>query len=88
MKLLNVGVVLDIDKGIQRAGFETEVLKYFDNKTTKYAILSHRWGTEVSYKEMTRFTKMSVQNREEVKKHDGYRKIVKSCEQAKKDGFR
>ncbi|KAI5997228.1 heterokaryon incompatibility protein-domain-containing protein [Pisolithus orientalis] len=58
--------------------------------TTSYAILSHRWGTgtEVTYKEMTGLMKMEGQKGNEVKRRDGYRKIIKSCEQAMKDGHK
>ncbi|KAI5998206.1 heterokaryon incompatibility protein-domain-containing protein, partial [Pisolithus albus] len=50
-----------------------------------YAILSHRWGTEVSYEEMV---KMEEQEREKLKQHGGYQKIIKTCEQAMKDGYK
>ncbi|KAI5985057.1 heterokaryon incompatibility protein-domain-containing protein, partial [Pisolithus albus] len=52
-----------------------------------YAILSHRWGAEVSYKEMTRLMKMEGRKRDEVRQRAGYQKIIKSCERAKKDGY-
>ncbi|KAI6167803.1 hypothetical protein EDD17DRAFT_1751214 [Pisolithus thermaeus] len=89
MKLLNVEAVLDRDKGIQRAGHETEVMKELHDKTNSYAILSHRWGSdsEVSYEEMTGLMKMRKEDREEVTQRCGYQKIIKSCEQAKKDGY-
>ncbi|KAI6042429.1 heterokaryon incompatibility protein-domain-containing protein [Pisolithus marmoratus] len=50
-----------------------------------YAILSHCWGTKVSYEEMVGLMKMEEQEREEVMHRDGYQKIIKSCEQAMKD---
>ncbi|KAI6106317.1 heterokaryon incompatibility protein-domain-containing protein [Pisolithus croceorrhizus] len=89
MKLLNVEAVLDRDKGIQRAGHKTEVMKELHDKTNSYAILSHRWGSdsEVSYEEMTGLMKMGKEDREEVRQRRGYQKIIKSCEQAKKDGY-
>ncbi|KAI6110449.1 heterokaryon incompatibility protein-domain-containing protein, partial [Pisolithus croceorrhizus] len=54
-----------------------------------YAILSHRWkeGMEVGYEEMIGLMKMEEEKREEVKKRHGYDKIIKSCEQAEKDGY-
>ncbi|KAI6138879.1 heterokaryon incompatibility protein-domain-containing protein [Pisolithus tinctorius] len=88
MKLLDVQVVLDADKGIRRAEYETEVFRELDDKTTSYAIVSHRWGTEVSYKEMVRLMKRAKKEREQVRQRDGYKKIVKSCKQAMKDGYR
>ncbi|KAI6107077.1 heterokaryon incompatibility protein-domain-containing protein, partial [Pisolithus croceorrhizus] len=56
----------------------------------EYAILSHRWGmdSEVDYDEMTGLMKMDKQDMDEVRQRDGYRKIIRSCEQAKKDGYR
>ncbi|KIK19968.1 hypothetical protein PISMIDRAFT_106587, partial [Pisolithus microcarpus 441] len=62
-------------------------MKEHDDKTTRYAILSHRWGAEVNYKEMIRLMKMEEEEREEVKQRHGYQKIIKSCEQAAKDGY-
>ncbi|KAI5985755.1 heterokaryon incompatibility protein-domain-containing protein [Pisolithus albus] len=90
MKLLNVEAVLDRDKGIPRAEHETEVMKELHDKTNSYAILSHRWGSdsEVNYEEMTGLTKMGKEDREEIRQRYGYQKIIKSCEQAKKDGYR
>ncbi|KAI6020594.1 hypothetical protein EDC04DRAFT_404610 [Pisolithus marmoratus] len=88
MKLLNVEVVLERDKGLHRAGHKVEVLKEHDDKTTSYAIVSHRWGTEVSYEEMIGLMKMAEEEREEVKQRGGYHKIIKSCEQAVKDGYK
>ncbi|KIK23739.1 hypothetical protein PISMIDRAFT_57894, partial [Pisolithus microcarpus 441] len=52
-----------------------------------YAILSHRWGAEVNYEEMIGLMKMEEEEREEVEKRHGYQKIIKSCEQAMKDGY-
>ncbi|KAI5985042.1 heterokaryon incompatibility protein-domain-containing protein [Pisolithus albus] len=87
MKLLDVEGVLNRDKGIQRAGHKPEVMKERDDTTTRYAILSHRWGAEVNYEEMTGLMKMEEEEREEVKKRHGYQKIVAGCEQAIKDGY-
>ncbi|KAI6167820.1 heterokaryon incompatibility protein-domain-containing protein, partial [Pisolithus thermaeus] len=53
-----------------------------------YAILSHRWGNEVSYKEMTQLHTMNPRKRDDITGRDGYKKIIKSCGQAKKDGYR
>ncbi|KAI6106435.1 heterokaryon incompatibility protein-domain-containing protein, partial [Pisolithus croceorrhizus] len=60
-----------------------------DDTNPSYAILSHRWRarTEVSYEEMIGLVKMDEKKREEVKHRYGYQKIIKSCEQAEKDGY-
>lgn len=90
MRLLDVEAVLNRDTDTQGVEHELEILKELDDKTTSYAILSHRWGTgtEVTYKEMTGLMKMEGQKGNEVKRRDGYRKIIKSCEQAMKDGHK
>ncbi|KAI6126067.1 heterokaryon incompatibility protein-domain-containing protein [Pisolithus croceorrhizus] len=85
MKLLDIEVVLNRDKGIHH---ESQVMAELDDKTTSYAILSHRWGAEVSYEEMIGFSKMEEKERKEVKRRHGYQKIVKSCERAEKDGYK
>ncbi|KAI6038914.1 heterokaryon incompatibility protein-domain-containing protein, partial [Pisolithus marmoratus] len=86
MKLLNVEVVLNREKGIQQAESEQDrILKELDDGTTSYAILSHRWGlgVEVTYEEM-----IGLHDRDEVQKRYGYQKIIKCCEQAMKDGYK
>ncbi|KAI6102869.1 heterokaryon incompatibility protein-domain-containing protein [Pisolithus sp. B1] len=90
MKLLSVEVVLNIrNKGIQQTRHKPEVMKELDDATAHYAILSHRWEEpEVKYEEMIGFTKMEVEERKEVKRRHGYQKIIKSCEQAVKDGYK
>ncbi|KIK13029.1 hypothetical protein PISMIDRAFT_119679, partial [Pisolithus microcarpus 441] len=62
-------------------------MKEHDDKTARYAILSHRWGAEVNYEEMIGLMKMEEEERGEVKQRHGYQKIIKSCEQATKDGY-
>ncbi|KAI5997542.1 heterokaryon incompatibility protein-domain-containing protein, partial [Pisolithus albus] len=54
-----------------------------------YAILSHRWedGSEVTYEEMIGLMKMEGWKRDEVGHRSGYQKIIKTCEQAMKDGY-
>ncbi|KAI6137882.1 heterokaryon incompatibility protein-domain-containing protein [Pisolithus tinctorius] len=78
--------VLDREMHIEQTNPKREVLKELDDKGTRYAILSHRWGAEVSYEEMTGLMKMEKGEREEVRQRTGYQKIIKSCEQARKDG--
>ncbi|KAI6002318.1 heterokaryon incompatibility protein-domain-containing protein [Pisolithus orientalis] len=87
MRLLDVNAFLDWERGIQQAGLKSKVLEQLNDKTTKYVILSHRWGTEVDYDEMTRLMKMNEQDKDEIRQRDGYQKIIKSCEQAMKDGY-
>ncbi|KAI5998281.1 heterokaryon incompatibility protein-domain-containing protein [Pisolithus albus] len=91
MKLLNVELVLERDKDIHRAEHKTEVLQETDDEFDEsYAIVSHRWGpdrTEVSYKQITGLMKMEEQEREQVRQRDGYHKIIRSCEQAREDGY-
>ncbi|KAI6042426.1 heterokaryon incompatibility protein-domain-containing protein, partial [Pisolithus marmoratus] len=88
MKLLNVEVVLNREKDIHRAESEFDVLEELDDKTTSYAILSHRWGVEITYEEMIGLMKMEERKRADVRKRDGYQKIIKSCKQARKDGHK
>ncbi|KAI5982586.1 heterokaryon incompatibility protein-domain-containing protein, partial [Pisolithus albus] len=88
MKLLNVEVVLNRNRGFQQPRHKSEVMKELDDTTTSYAILSHRWGAEVSYKEMIGLMKMEEEDREEITQRHGYQKIIKSCEQARKDGHK
>lgn len=86
MRLLDVNAMLCRERDIQRAGPNDEVLKELDHKSATYAILSHRWGAEVSYEEVTDLMKMDEGGRDEVRHRSGYKKIIKSCEQAMKDG--
>ncbi|KAI6023400.1 heterokaryon incompatibility protein-domain-containing protein [Pisolithus marmoratus] len=90
MRLLDVSAVLDRERDTQPTGLKISVLEQLDDKTAKYAILSHRWGKEVDYDELAGLVKMFMdeQDRDEVRQRDGYQKIIKSCEQAEKDGYR
>lgn len=87
MRLLDARAVLDREMDIQGVNAAIEVLKELDDTTAIYAILSHRWGTEVNYDEMTGLVKMDEQDRNEVRQRHGYQKIIKSCEQAVRDGY-
>lgn len=88
MRLLSVQAILEIEQGKS----EVKTLQNFNDqklKQTKYAILSHCWGDEddeVLFKEMVGLTKVT-ENRDEVRQRFGYQKIVKTCEQARRDGF-
>ncbi|KAI6151171.1 hypothetical protein BKA82DRAFT_771875 [Pisolithus tinctorius] len=90
MWLLNVKAVLDREESAEGATSKVGILERRDHRTTKYAILSHRWesNSEVGYREMAELMEMEEWKRDEVKKREGYRKIIKSCERAKKDGYK
>ncbi|KAI6141590.1 heterokaryon incompatibility protein-domain-containing protein [Pisolithus tinctorius] len=62
-------------------------MKELDDHTTRYAIVSHRWGSEIRYEEMVGLTKMEKHEWEEIRQCDGFRKIIKGCEQAMRDGY-
>ncbi|KAI6102875.1 heterokaryon incompatibility protein-domain-containing protein [Pisolithus sp. B1] len=87
MKLLDVEAVLNRETDIQKTDPEREVLKELNDEDTRYAILSHRWGAEVGYEEMTGLMKMEGRKRDEVRQRAGYQKIIESCKQAKKGGY-
>ena len=67
----------------------TKVLEFHDDAATKYAILSHRWiaPTEVDYEEIVDLVKLDVEERKEIRQRLGYRKILDTCRQAKRDGY-
>ena len=73
----------------RRVDRRCKVLEFRDDKTTAYAILSHRWieDTEVDYEEMVSLAKMDVEERDEIRQRLGYQKIWDTCQQAKKDGY-
>ncbi|KAI6143227.1 heterokaryon incompatibility protein-domain-containing protein [Pisolithus tinctorius] len=88
MRLINVEAFLEREREF-RSGTpkpEIEVLQELDDANADYAILSHRWTIELNFKEMVKLTRM--EKRDEIRKRDGYQKILKSCEQATKDGFK
>ena len=91
MHLINVKALLEREglmtkrKQVDR---RAKVLEFCDDEVTKYAILSHRWiGQEVEYDEIVDLAKMGEEERDEIRQRDGYRKILNSCEQAKKDEY-
>jgi len=92
MRLINVkaflerGVLIREGKRLDR---RAKVLEFGDDEVTDYAILSHRWTKqEVDYNEVVELAKMDKEERTEIRQRDGYRKILQSCEQAKKDGYK
>ena len=91
MRLINVKAFLAreslIRKG-KRVDRRAKVLDFGDDEAAEYAILSHRWvGQEVDYDEIVELAKMTVEERDEIRQRDGYRKILQSCERAQKDGY-
>ena len=91
MRLINVKAFLERESLFnagKRVDRRAKVLEFGDDEATKYAILSHRWvGREVDHDEIVELAKMPVEERDEIRQRDGYRKILDSCEQAKKDGY-
>ncbi|KAI5992971.1 heterokaryon incompatibility protein-domain-containing protein [Pisolithus albus] len=89
MKLLNVGLVLKREEDIQHAEVAYDVIEERGDGATTYAILSHRWerNSEVAYEEMIGLMKMEERKRDEVRHRSGYQKIIKTCQQARKDGY-
>jgi len=92
MRLINVEAFLEREQ-LFRQGKQVDrrakVLEFGDDEVTEYAILSHRWiEQEVDYKEIVKLAKMDEEERSEIRQRDGYRKILQSCKQAKKDGYK
>ncbi|KAI5997737.1 heterokaryon incompatibility protein-domain-containing protein [Pisolithus marmoratus] len=88
MRLLDVQVVLDRERNSQGRPLTTTVFVELDDSSTNYAILSHCWGEEeVNFDQMTQLMRMAEPDLNKLRQHAGYKKIVKSCEQAEKDGY-
>jgi len=91
MRLINVKALLERDGLMEKrepVDRRTKVLEFCDDDITKYVILSHRWiGQEVEYDEIVELAKMDEEKRDEIRQRDGYRKVLDSCKQAKKDGY-
>ncbi|KAL4069896.1 hypothetical protein V8B97DRAFT_2049062 [Scleroderma yunnanense] len=61
------------------------VFEFHPNETTAYTILSHWWNEqEVNYDEMVELVK--TEENDEIRQRFGYKVILGSCEQAKRDG--
>ena len=73
----------------ERVDRRTKVLEFCDDEATEYAILSHRWidPTEVNYEEVVDLAKMNTEERDEIRQRRGYKKILDTCEQAKRDEY-
>jgi len=95
MRLINVKAFLERDELLTTTRWRkkvdpgAKVFEFGDDEVTEYAILSHRWivGQEVDYNEIVELAKMDEKKRSEIRQSGGYRKILQSCEQAKKDGY-
>lgn len=91
MHLINVESVLRIEASRELQP-ETEVLKRFSDSELQgleYAILSHCWSTkegeEIGFEEMVALGKKH--GREALQERQSYKKIVDSCDQARRDGL-
>ena len=92
MRLINIDAFLRREQLFhsgKRVERRAKVLEFRDDEATKYAILSHRWidPTEVDYEEMVDLAKMDREEQDEIRDRLGYKKIVDTCNQAKKDGY-
>ena len=74
----------------KRVDRRAKVLEFGDDEVTKYAILSHRWieQEEVDYNEVVELAKMDEEDRADIRHREGYQKILQSCEQTRKDGYK
>ena len=92
MRFINVKAFMEREKAMRNGGGvdrQTKVLEFADEEATSYAILSHRWTRqEVNHEEIVDLAKMERNEQNEVCQRLGYQKILASCEQAKKDGFK
>ncbi|KAI6131893.1 heterokaryon incompatibility protein-domain-containing protein [Pisolithus croceorrhizus] len=88
MRVINVNAFLERERQFQKLWGKPnlEVFEYHDDTNKDYCILSHRWGHEVCCREMVELANMG--NRREIRKRDGYQKILRACERTKDDGFR
>ncbi|KAL4078706.1 heterokaryon incompatibility protein-domain-containing protein [Scleroderma yunnanense] len=91
MHLINVKALLRWETLVRReekVDHRIRMLEFRDDESRNYAILSHRWTLEeVSFEEMIDLAKMNRKERDEIRQRDGYRKLLNSCEQAKRDGY-
>ena len=92
MRLININAFLKREQMMadgKQVDRRSKVLEFCDDEATGYAILSHRWidPTEVDYKEMADLAKMIVEDRDEIRYREGYKKILNTCEQAQRDGY-
>jgi len=92
MRLIDVKAFLERESSIRkrkRGNRPAKVLEFCDDETTEYAILSHRWiAQEVDYDEMVELANIALKERDEIRRRDGYQKILQSCKQAQKDRYK
>ena len=95
MRLINVNAFLDREQVFRDGGIVNRRAKVFEfhNGNAEYAIISHRWiwqqgqSAEVRYDEMLELARMEEEDRDEIRQRDGYQKILRGCEIAKRGGF-
>ena len=91
MHLINIKALLERDQLMsmgRQVDRRIKVLELRDNETTNYVILSHRWiDAEVDYEEMVGLAKVDNEERDEIRRCPGYKKILDTCKQAKRDGY-
>ena len=92
MRLINVKAFLERERMMKdgkQVDRRTKILEFQDDEGIEYAMLSHRWidPTEAMYEEMVCLVKMNRQEQDEIRGRLGYKKILDTCEQAKKDGY-
>ncbi|KAI6004437.1 heterokaryon incompatibility protein-domain-containing protein [Pisolithus orientalis] len=92
IRLINVNGFLERERLIREGEPMDSQTKVFEpgDEATKYAIVSHRWieGAEVDYQEMTKLAEMKEAKQNEIRERLGYKKIIRSCEQALRDGYK
>ncbi|KAL4075346.1 heterokaryon incompatibility protein-domain-containing protein [Scleroderma yunnanense] len=90
MHMINVNAFIEQEQAMNtgKENYRTDVLEFRDDEATDYAILSHRWiGKEVDYKEIIKLARMNKSDQKAVRDRDGYKKVLSSCERAKRDGY-
>lgn len=91
MRLINVSAFLDLDERIKEGkdpNLGAPLLEEVHGKK-RYAILSHCWGPsekEIQKEEMENLSKVMLE-KGEIRNHEGYQKILRSSEQARKRGL-
>jgi len=93
MRLIKIEAFLERERLIKEGKSvdrHKNVLEFGDDEVKEYAILSHRWmkeEEEMDYREMVKLAK-TTEKRDEIRQRHGYQKILQSCKQARKDGYK
>lgn len=100
MRLIDVCALLEVEGDLCQGlnpDTETRLLVDFYGSAmpagSEYAILSHCWQVpekgekEVHFKDIKKFMTMKPKKRDEIRRRDGYRKILDTCRRANADGF-